>query len=559
MKKIRILSVLTLLLTVTMLFTACGKGSASAVSSFDKVLNPDYDVSKEVVVTGKQIDALDGYLPLRYLNNDSILPTFDLWGLEIFYNLDAETGDMSYKVYSLLNNKVILTLDASDVDYDFDTQYYDSYGLLIVAETVYTEAENPEDALEETTYYAYDAMGKEIAKTDDKDGFDAPFTLGDMVVFEMVAYDVDDETGLFTKEMEIPEYVLIDDEDIYMEWNDEYYYVKTERSVFVYDHSFNYVSAWVAPSYVSVHGIFVLNNGDVMIQYANELDEEAKEFDYYTTQNRESVKYDLVTLIMRAKNGNVKDVDMKYIVSYVMTNQTLYDEQDDNNMFNDSFDNVAWVYPIVNQRVDRSAAAEDVVLMSDKGKIKKSLKLVDGQIADIPEKIADDVYVVEMLHGGYALVNLDGDVLKMINSGADMRLMGQYLVSETKIYDLNLEVIYNLKENDATLLEEIDGVLFVQEGDEDEYTVYSFCGGAKKTVYSYSAEAEENDEFYTTSMGYVLIDSEGTHTYYNANGKELLTTDGWLQVLNSAEDEILCAMIPSLGEDWEAKYYIFTK
>jgi hypothetical protein len=296
-----------------------------------------------------------------------------------------------------------------------------------------------------------------------------------------------------------------------------------------------------------------------MIQYANELDEEAKEFDYYTTQNRESVKYDLVTLIMRAKNGNVKDVDMKYIVSYVMTNQTLYDEQDDNNMFNDSFDNVAWVYPIVNQRVDRSAAAEDVVLMSDKGKIKKSLKLVDGQIADIPEKIADDVYVVEMLHGGYALVNLDGDVLKMINSGADMRLMGQYLVSETKIYDLNLEVIYNLKENDATLLEEIDGVLFVQEGDEDEYTVYSFCGGAKKTVYSYSAEAEENDEFYTTSMGYVLIDSEGTHTYYNANGKELLTTDGWLQVLNSAEDEILCAMIPSLGEDWEAKYYIFTK
>lgn len=573
MKKIRILSVLTLLLTVTMLFTACGKGKIGSASSFDKVLNPDYDNSEQVFAKGALVEELNGYVSLRYdiVNGGN----FDLYGLEILYSVDEETGDLSYKVYSVLNNKVILTLDAEDVEYEFITNYYEYYGVLIVSETVFngTEKDDPMDeSLYETTYYAYDATGKQLAKTDDEDGFDAPFYLGEMVVFDMVAYNVDEDTGNFEKEMDIPEYILIDDSKCYMDWNDEYYYVLaydqySEDSeieftdVFVYDHSFNYVSSWSAPSYVDLMGIHVLNNGDVLIQYSNKLDEEAKEFDYYTISGSESVKYDLVTLIMRAKNGNVKDIDMKYVVSYVMTNNWLYDEDDDNNEYNDSFENIAYVNPIVNQRIDYSDAAEDIVLMSDKGKIKKSLKLVDGQVAELPEKIADDKYVVAMLHGGYALVNLDGDVLKMINSGADMELMGQYLVSETKIYDLNLDVIYNLKENDAFILNVVDDVLFVQAGSEedDEYTVYSFCNGEKKTVYTYSAEDEENDIFKLTSMGYVLIDSEGSYTYYNANGKELLVLEDWIEVLNVTEDQILCVAVPLEGEEAETKYYVFTK
>ena len=579
MKKIRILSVLTLLLMATLLFTSCGKGKIGATSSFDKVLNPDYDVSVDAVSEAVQLEELDGYLPLRYFDVDDadFNEAYDLYGLEIFYNLDLETGDMTYKVYNLFANKVVLTLDDENTDYDFETGMYEEFAILGVSATVFTAADDPEadindDSLYETTYYAYDAMGTKLSETDDEDGFDEPFWRGEMVVFDLVAYNVDEDTGAFEKEMDIPEYILIDKTDCYMDWNDEYYYVfaysesteyreGTLMGVYVYDHSFNYVSSWNAPAYATEKDAFVLNNGDVLIQYSNVLDEEAKEYDYYQSANTETVKYDLVTLVMKAKNGNVKDIDMKYFVSHVEPNHWLYDEEDDNNKYNDSFDNIAYIHPIVNQRIDDSEAAQDVVLMSDKGKIKKSLKLVDGQKAVLPTKLADDVYMVEMLNGGYALVNIDGDILKMINSGARMQLMGQYLVTDKNIYDFDLEVIYDLKENDAGVLGVVDGVLFVQAGDyeDDEFSVYSFCDGEKKTVYTYSADAEENDQFYMTKMGYVLIDSEGSHVYYNAYGKELITTDGWLTSLNVTEDAILCSMIPTASEEFEATYYIFKK
>ncbi len=554
MKRIGMYSLLTMLLVMALLLTSCGGGATFA--SFDKVLNPDYDVTVENLKKAEAVTELEGYSVLTK-EYDTV----------IFSKLNEETGVLAYKVYNLRNAKVILTFAEQNATYAFNTQFVD-LGVLLVTQSKYNEPEdasvvtNPED-LYEVTCFAYDATGAELAKNRDALEED-PFLLGDLVVLHDVAYTVDAATGAFTKAMDLPEYAVIR-EGVDFRWNDDYCYVMSDQSIFVYDRTFDYVSSWTLPSYAEPLGKHVLNNGDLLVQYVYELESNVKEYDYYETKNGESIKYDLVTLLIKAKNGSTKDIDLEAIVRAVDTNYELYDEEDDNNRFNDAFDNIAYIYPIVNQKVDISDAAEDVVLISDSGKLRKSLKLVDGQTAMLPQKLDGHVYLLEMLHGGIALVDLNGTVLQTVNAGASPLIVGQYIVLKKAIYDFNLDVIYSLTDNDAMVVGVVDETVFVQAGTEDAYTVYAFCDGEQKTVYTYDVKSEENGVFQFVedgqgnAVGYVILNAAGDYTYYNAKGEALITTTAELQAVLAYGDTVLYVASTTVETVLKLTYYVFTK
>lgn len=544
MKKTGIVALLAIVLVMTMLLTSCG-GSIGAFSSFDKVLNPDFDITEKVWMEAKAIPELEGYALQEQLGDIAIL-----------YKMNEETGVLAYKIFNLSNASVILTFAAENIVYDFNTAY-EELGLILVTETYFYDTEDLSE-LPTFAHLAYDKMGNEISRIEDADPI-FPFMLGELVVYDDVAYKMDRATGALTKEMDIPEYMVID-ADQQIQKNDDYYYVLDDDRVFVYDLSFHYVSSWIAPSYAEMNGGGVLNNGDILLQYAYELDEDAKEFDFYEANNGRSLKYDLVTLLINPKNGSAKEIDLKYVIENVVSNVDSYDEEEDNNYFNDSFDNIAYIYPIVNQKIDSSDAAADIVLMSDKGKIKKSLKLVDGQMAVLPEKVAEDTYSVAMLHGGFALIDIDGNVLKMINSGSDFEVIGDYFVSEKAIYDLNFEVIYSLKDNNARSLGSVDGTVFVREGTDDAYTVYAFRDGEKKTVFTYNVENTDNGEFEIVyELGYAIVNAAGDHTYYNAKGDLLITTTSALTRSYASENGALYVAELSIDNILKPTYYVFTK
>ncbi len=514
MKKTGIIGLLATVITVAMLLTSCMGGGS--VSSVGKYLNEDYDPSASVYASATQISELDGYL--KVASNEEFV---------VFASIDPTA--LSYKVFSFRTGTIITKIAETGTVCTFNLVDGTSAFVVTKVQSDLTTAE-----VLKTTHVLYDGTGAAVATIEEDVAPDAPELFGDLVIYDHVAYSVSND-GALTKELDVPEYLALGACDT---WNDDYFYSMSVDSIRVYDRSFNGTTVWTAPSYAEETEFYVLNNGDVLIQYSYEMDHDSSDYDYYMDDNNDGIteKMDLVTLVLSAKDGSVKDVNMEYIVRHILVSNKLYDENDDNNIFNDKFDNIAMVYPIVDEKIDISMANADYMLMSNKGKIGKSLKMVDNQIASIPEKIGDDLYRVSTLYGE-ALINGNGKILQQMNNS--LSIVGGYFIGNRAIYDLELNEVYDLKENKATVIKTLDNTVFVRAEEDTKYTIIALCGGEQKTVYTYDSAAENNltFEFVEEADCYVIHNTQsGDYQYYNAEGTLLVTTTTKLTALDSSAE-----------------------
>ncbi len=519
MKK-RITLVVAMLILLAMALSSCGGsvGKLGKISNVDKFLNTDYALESDVYKTDAIIAELTDYV-IDNSNNEFVVLA------------SGALENLTYKVLSLRTGKVVGTY--SDAAFTFDI-LLSGYGIPVycVAKTDVANPENP-DAVIETTYYVYDGTGKELSAT--KYQPDEAYRFNDeIVIFDYATY-TEAEDGALTKDADLPEYLV--DAELVDYGNDDYYYMIDDEEVIVYDHSFGYVSSWTAPSYVADDGaeINVLNNGDLFVQYMYALDDDDKDFDFYYADGDINIKMDIVTLVVSAKNGKAKEIDCDYLVDRLYPNSMLYNEKDgDENFYNDKFENLAWVYPIIDRQIDSSDTAADVVLMNNKGKIEKSVKLVDGQVVDtLYYKIADDKYLVDTVYG-CAIVDGKGKVIKTMNNYLDQ--CGTYFVGDVAIYDLELNKVYDLREKKATV-ETVSGeTIFVREDTDNGYNIVSFNNGNQNTVYTYDETATSNTVFTPLDgIGYEIYDpASGDYKFYNVNGDLITTTTYALEVVTSS-------------------------
>ncbi len=529
MRKTKLLALFALVLAMVTALTSCG-----SVASIDDILNTEYNVSEDVYTKDTVLSELTGYAVVSS-NDEFVLFT------------SAEGTSISYKVLSLRTGKVVGTF--ADTAFTFVVNLIDEVPAFSVIKTE-VPAEGAEPTAEpEVKYSLYDATGKEVVTT--KYEAKAPFMLTeDVLVYDYATYTVA-EDGALTKKDDVPEYVLIDELDYY---TDEYYYVMNDSKVEVYDHSFNLVSTYFAPAYAEVGAMAVLNNGDIFVQYTYEVDEDSKKYDIDNSEDGESQKLKLVSLVVSAKNGKTTNVKLDYIVGELYSNYELKSYSDNEDVYSDKFDNLAVIAPIVDKKVDYSEATLDLVTMNNKGKIGKSLKIVDNQNASVAQKIADDRYMVYTVAGGYVVVNAKGDVIKNLNSR--MRVVGDYFVGERAIYDMDFNKVYDLVEKEAFVLGTVANTVFVQAETDTGYDVISFCDGKQTTVHSYKDDGTTTAVFaIVNGIGYSIIDSaSGDHKYYNANGDLITTTSYAITVVTVAEDVVLL-----MGtNEGKATYHVFT-
>ncbi len=533
MKKGKLLALLSVLMIAAMLLSSCGGAKKiSKVSSFEKVLNSEYDYAQTVVDAAKALTELDGYVIGEKTGE---------------FVLFVKEGESVAKVFSFRSGSVVMTLaDSGATSYDVVVS---DEPIFVVCKTVGEEA---------PTYTAYDATGAELITT--KYELAAPRAFGNLVLYGNALYSMDEEkTGKLTKELDVPETLLIQDEEVL--YSESYFYlvdVKAAEYVKIFDRELNYITSWYAPSAAEGVKFATLNNGDVLVQYVLALDPYAEEYDFYESDDGETVKCDLVTKLIAAKNGKVTDVDMDYMISYVMSVYEM-EEWFDEDIFADKAENIAYIYPIVDKQVDYSDSASDIVLMSNKGKIQKSVKLVDGQYAKLPALVGDDLYLVDTMYGR-ALTDAKGKVQHAINNGF-MSIVGGYIIGETAIYDLSMEKVYDLRENSANVLTTIGDTVFVMKGEDTElaYEVIAFCDGEQKTVATFNAEADSSTIFMGIENAdcYAVLDTASAeYTYYNAAGKELMKTSVLLVATTvDGQDTVLLSGVN--GET--TVYYALTK
>ena len=497
MKKSKLLALLSVLMLAAMLFSACGARNVAKIPSFEKVLNKDYAYAETVAESVEALTEVEGYA---------------VTGKTSEFVLFEKDGGAIEKIFSFRSNSVVMT--ASNVDGAMFTVELSEEPMFVVTKTKNGEA----------SYIAYDATGAEILTTSHKPNL--PSAYADMTRYAGALYEADD-AGKLTKVTDIPEHLELDVPTL---WNEDYFYFLTETGVQIFDRDFTFVSAWYAPTAAEGLNGFPLNNGDMFLQYTVALDPYAEEYDFYEIEEGVTTKYDLVTKVMTAKNGNTKEIKMDYVLNEGMSvyhlNYILENLGQMDGMIAKGLENIADVYPIVDKKVDRSVAAADIVMIENSGKIKASAKIVDGQIAELPLLVGEDLYLVKTVYGR-ALTNDKGKVRTMINND-EMEIVGEYIVGEKAIYDLSMNKVYDLIENKATVLTTIDNTVFVMKGDkiDVEYEVIAFCDGEQKTVSSFKAVGDSQVFFEIEGADCyaVLETSSGTYTYYNAAGKELRKT-----------------------------------
>ncbi len=533
MKKLKILALALVIAMLVTAFASCGG------SSFDNVFNDDYEFTAKPVKGVTGISDLEGF----FYANDTANENFAL-----FFK-DGPSATRTYKVYSFAYKRVVGVFTKTST-YGYEIQLCSNIPAFVVKSTD-TEIEDSSEG-SVTSTALYDQNGNIVVSVNE--AVDTK-EIGNMYIFNYAVY-IDNGEGGIQKKMDLPEYLMI--EKINYANDDYLYYLNDDRKqVVIYDTEFTPLSTWTAPSYADINeGFFVLNNGDVFVQYVKKLISDAQEFDYYDYDDDGNVcKYDLVTLIIDADSGIATEVpDFNYEIVNISTSTELHNDNRRDNYYGDDFENIATVKPISDRVINSSIHARDVILMDNDGMVEGSLKLVDGQISFTPVLIDDGVYGVETVFG-VAIIDGDGSVIQHINN-TNVSIEGRYIVTDRAIYDSSMNEIYDLKKNKAEVVGAIDYTIFVKVKSGRTDAIIALNGEKANIVVS----STDSQEFAIKSDigGYEIYDkSTYKYSYYTADGQLIRTFDAAVNtVCGSHKND---AIIGYYRTDTDNVYVLFIK
>lgn len=534
MKKAKLLSILSLLLIAALLLVSCGDDTTlKKASSFTTVLNPNYDVSADVKNTASAINGLNDY---------TLVEANDYFA--VFSQEDFDEKETLIKVVSLRTGEIVLSLTSSE----------DTICTVTLSNTTptFTTYKRYGENLSRERYTLYDTAGNTVASHSYAPS--DPSVFADMILYGSTLYKEDDD-GNLTEVTTISENQKFSAPDAYSE---KYFYYFNTSAVVVYDRQFNLKTIWNAPIGIKTSfNRYVLNNGNVLIQYSIPLDPETTTYDILQESNNKFSKFDLYTYILNADTGKTTALETSYVFEKLESAYQITAEEDSSNrMFSDSFENIALVYPITNKRIDTTTASCDLVLLDNSGKATASLKITDYQNPTLPQKITTDTYQLSTQYGT-AIIKANGTVLQTIGNSA-LSLVGSCIVGEKAVYNTNMEIVYSLTQNDARVIGTMNDTIFIREEvNETKYEIISIRNGVISSLCTCSTE-EDSDRFGFDGEGagyyWIYRASTEMYSYYNDEGALLISCGLALSTVTISD-----ANGTAILKNSENKYYILSK
>ena len=496
-KKIKYFVALLLLLTMMLTFGSCG-GEVLAAKSFDVVLNKDYESQEKIVEDLVEIKELEGY------------SFSEAKGEFMSFTKIENDATISKAVFNTKSKKVVY-VGNSTVDVGLDVKLASGVSAFTVVKTQIVEEDGVTDI--KSVCELYDATGAYVAQASGEAVL--PIAFADTVIFDNVAYSVNAQSGTFSKIADVFELIYADGCE---DWNEEYFCTYGDE-INLYNKNFERIYSYTLPSEAKLISRNMFNNGNVILQYGQPLDADAEKYDFSETDEINGVveKFELHSILINAKNKSEKEIKLDYIIEQVTSGA----EQGDEKIYSDGVENIAYVYPLGDGIIDYSEKSADVVLMNNKGKIEKSLKIVEEQRAALPMSLGNDVYMVSMFYG-YALIDIDGNVLNKIEN-AEIDVYGNNIIIADAIYTFGMEEVYKLDEH-SEILGYYGKKIVIRQGTDEKYTVFTIEGNAKENLYEYSAGSEITVEFdfFENSACYARCsDMTSEYIYFNADNKNI--------------------------------------
>jgi len=462
----------------------------------------------------------------------------------LFYLRDTD-GDTVHRVYDLTADRTAFMFTDTLTAQVTNVRLI-AVGLSYVFAVTKTDTE---DALHPVKTSLYSLGG---AQLDSIDGNVTPTVAADLVQLDNKCYRVAENgeaselftSGGLTKSL---------DQLGITECAGNYYHAVTANAVTIYDSTdgMKPCASWKAPSYTtSGPGFFVLNGGNVLIQYQSAAAEDTM---FYTYLNDAGQKVNVTTLLLKAKNGKTSKRMTDFLFASVKHRDAVNnDGYQMRQSYVEKLTNIAVAAKIENRRVDISANGYGVYKLSDKGRVRGTLNAtVTGQSAAIAAKVAVDRYDVTLKNGQHMLVDPAGKVIGEI-TGATHKTPS-FIVAADKVYNYELTAIYDLKENDMQVVAVYDESIVLRKSGEDEWYLMTSNGQA-----NYLAGAANGKSLTSSGSRFFKVRNNvsGQYEYYNEAGAVIITTQLNFSYEGGYRSCVLCSAYDT--EAGKTVYYRFS-
>ena len=547
MKKMRWIAFLALALVTVMLFASCAKDATIALAY---VLDEDVEFETNAVTLSQnsQVSKLTDYEVVNKVQN-----------LILFENVNTVTSTSYpytsttyYKlaVYNIATKNVVWegnyddkTTNTKTYSVELKYNWVADNAALFVVKTTTTETVNFNTRTTERAAL-YDSCGMMMAETYgstiDFTSIARGYVYADGTVYTF------QEDGRSEVAFEYPAYL----EFPYFDFTDgENYYSFDEDTmqITVYDSKFEYVDSYQLPVNAEWVNYVVMRDGKLLVQYDIELEDDAKKYDFiYEKSNEiegdleidgtyndvslsftENKKYDLVTLLVDLEKDKVKEVktDLAFLEVTSMNDIAYYNEEYCEGL-SDAEEISAYVMAakIEDGRVNFDRC--DMYAVDAKAKFTK-IESVEGNYYNYITRIAEDRWIYCGNNANY-MIDGDGTVISRFDDFDDV--IGDYILVDDKIYDMDLELVLDLNDSrysivdtmaDGLLLSNVDGDVYLFNAENeipkmiaDKDAGYSYRdAGQNLIVVKYNDESEDDDD------QFILYNRAGTEiARYDAYG-----------------------------------------
>ncbi|MBR0189559.1 MAG: hypothetical protein IJQ23_04165 [Clostridia bacterium] len=433
-------------------------------------------------------------------------------------------GKTTQNVYSLADDKSI----AEFKDTDTVTYGYVEKKILLLDETIYdyftvekTTSSETGDTFEKLLY---SADGSLVATTNDE-----IFVLIDTIFVGNDYYRI--KNGKFEKagsltnnaKQHLGEFNAANDGRYYAIKNNEFY---------IFNDSFVLTNYYQAPSYADKINFFVLEDGNVLIQYTYAVSPFDNDYTYSEGMNNIKV----ITQVYNVKDSKTKDVDAEGVFSMIYSRNTNYAEMDILSMFttllDDGIKNIGTIQYVTNKRLDENTNM--VILNNDVKEERNLTNLFLAAATPFPEYVSDGRFIIYDKTGAKYLVNSNGKILADI-TGAEHNQ--KYFVFNGKIYDLDFKEITGGSFDEEKWDVQLMNNTVVLRSFENDRNYKIFADGVFKEI-----TLDENQEIVDGNERYYVIVTENTETgavtysYYNENGVKLLDSAFYLDNVGTARN-----------------------
>ena len=315
-----------------------------------------------------------------------------------------------------------------------------------------------------------------------------------------------------------------------------YLYSYGNSELMVFNHSGSVSARYAVTEKDTYISCFVLDDGNVLVQQFTDVGAYGS-CDFVISGTR----YTMKSMIVNAVNGSVADVELDYIVKDIVTEYEQEDDTPELKLANGS-DNLAIVYKFANGSV--SSYASICVLDNSCNTVYTVKNDTFGvDFSNGIEYIGHEKYVAYVgTNGQYwqAIFNLDGELISAYNEYYTS-MTDDYIVSNDTIYSYYMEPIYDFAADGYTFICIAANDIYLQKINYEtgNKEVYRYVGNGETELFTKDAEIEMS--YYDDKL-YVLYDEEkDVYTVYNSADEAILVSYETVQVLECGEDMRLLA------------------